>query len=305
MHHGASRCIAVHFSRYPTSELEKLSTISELEKLSTSELEKLSTPNLEKILEKLPTPEHEKLSKAEFEKFSIPELDNLSTSELEKLSTSELEKLSTPDLEKILEKLSTSELEKLSTPEPEKLSKPDRQKVSTPELEKLSTPECNKRKRPENDFEDSSLNLNPVTFKKKDVVVTQKKTVLNQNSPKIMMNRGISESQIHGGTPESFVDKYHSSNLEKNANITIAKPANNLKPNVLKVIVGNYDSARYHMSDEQYHNGILLRNCSVKIQKLPNRFGILAKRMKKQTFHVGNKPYICNVCDEAFFTNNI
>ena len=109
MHHGASRCIAVHFSRYPTSELEKLSTISELEKLSTSELEKLSTPNLEKILEKLPTPEHEKLSTHETEKLAELELEKVSTPELENLSTNELEKLSIPDLEKILEKLSTPE----------------------------------------------------------------------------------------------------------------------------------------------------------------------------------------------------
>ena len=230
---------------------------TEFVKLSTTGLEKLSIPELEKLLtieerlltnelEKLPTPEHEKLSKPELEKLPTPEHEKVSKPELENLSTSELEKLSIPDLEKILEKLSTSELEKMPTPEPAKLSKPDCLKVSTPELEKLSTPKCNKeptpffeafiekedeeviawkRKRQKNDIEDSSLNLNPVTFTKKDMVVTQKKTVLNQNSNKIMMNGGISKSQIHGRTPESFVetelnkvDNYLSSYLKKKCN---------------------------------------------------------------------------------------
>ena len=88
------------------------------------------------------------------------------------------------------------------------------------------------------------------SFTKNDLVVTQKKTVLNQNPSEIVMNGGISKSQIHGGTPDSFVgtelnkvDNYCSSSLGKNATITIGKSANNLKPNVLKVIAGNYDSA--------------------------------------------------------------
>ena len=69
---------------------------------------------------------------------------------------------------------------------------------------------------------------------------------------------------------------------------------------MLKIIDSNCDSGEQFMPDGQYHNRIRVRTCSVKIQKLPNRFGILAKRMKKQTFHEGNKPYICNVCDKVF-----
>ena len=54
------------------------------------------------------------------------------------------------------------------------------------------------------------------------------------------------------------------------------------------------------MSDEQYHNGIRLGNCSVKIQKLPKKFDILAESMKKHFFHEGKNPHRCNVCDKSF-----
>ena len=147
---------------------------------------------------------------------------------------------------------------------------------------------------------------------KNDVVVTPKKTVSNQNSSAIM-NGGISKSQMNFETPEAFVGSElnkvgynHNSSLENNATIKISNPEKNakkLESTMLKIIERNCDSSRQFMPDGQFQNRIRVRTCSVKIQKLPNKFDILAKRMSIVSVHEENKPFKCKVCGKTFSTN--
>ena len=152
-------------------------------------------------------------------------------------------------------------------------------------------------------FEKKDVNTAKAPFcVQKGVVITQDKAISNQNSSasvenlKSWMNRTVSDARVR--TEE----------LNKvEANTIITSP----EPPKVENMSKNYDSVR-NVFDEQHHNGKKLRKCFVKIQKLPNTFDTLAKRMNRErdlNRHIKSvdeekKSFKCNICAAGFATKS-
>ena len=141
----------------------------------------------------------------------------------------------------------------------------------------------------------------------KDVVVTQNKSILNENSS-ANVNKGTENLKYQMNCTSSdalVVGNQHNSSLETNAIIRSPehlKPENIFKPRTLQSIDKIYSSVT---SDKQYHDGKNLQKCFVKIQKLPSTYDTFTKRMNRErdqnrhikSVHEEKKSFKCNVCD--------
>ena len=120
----------------------------------------------------------------------------------------------------------------------------------------------------------------------------------------------ISKSQKHLSAPIAgvkaelnIVDGHQNSNLETHTAVTNPlqrKPDNIIKPRILKE---THDLSRNILSDEQSYNGIQFRKCSVRIQKLPNIFGSLAKGMNKEKISKENTKKIREDGEKSTFSD--
>ena len=170
----------------------------------------------------------------------------------------------------------------------------------------------------------------PYSSVQKDTVLTKNKAILNQKSS-ARVQKAVNCIEVNK------VGIHQNTSLETKAATTrpeLGKPENSFKPRISKAIDVNCDSAKHFLSNAQSHNGINLRQCSLKIQKLPKAFDILAKTIKKgevcndnenswqtkehsketeilypykdsenihsENFNNKEKPHSCSFCDKKF-----
>ena len=168
-------------------------------------------------------------------------------------------------------------------------------------------------------YEDRSLQIgkgnnenmsNTCAENKNNKSEAKNKTLTNLTMSTIVKKMEISKSHEHQSAPiaevkaeSNIVDGHQNSNLETHTAVTNAvlrEPDNIIKPRILKE---THDLSRNIPSDEQSYNGIQFRKCSVRIQKLPNLFGSLAKRMNKEKISNENTKKIGEDREKSTFSD--